>query len=141
MLARGCLRLLEWPYTATVQVRNWRYDTGRAAISKVEVPVVSVGNITLGGTGKTPAVEWLVRWFTERGLRVALVSRGYGAAAGEAVAFGATALCAAAQPPRDERPRPMARAAMGFRANLMGSFLHAGGRRSHAGCWPPASGS
>ncbi len=84
MLARGCLRLLEWPYTAAVRVRNWRYDTGRAAISKVGVPVVSVGNITLGGTGKTPAVEWLVRWFAERGLRVALVSRGYGAAAGEA---------------------------------------------------------
>lgn len=84
MLARGCLRLVEWPYTTAVRVRNWRYDTGRAAITKVGVPVVSVGNITLGGTGKTPAVEWLVRWFSERGLRVALVSRGYGAAAGEA---------------------------------------------------------
>jgi tetraacyldisaccharide 4'-kinase len=83
MLARGCLRLVEWPYTAAVRVRNWRYDTGRAAITRVDVPVVSVGNITLGGTGKTPAVEWLVRWFTERGLRVALVSRGYGAAAGK----------------------------------------------------------
>ena len=43
------------------------------------MPVVSVGNITLGGTGKTPAVEWLARWFTSKGLRVALVSRGYGA--------------------------------------------------------------
>jgi tetraacyldisaccharide 4'-kinase len=83
MLARGCLRLLEWPYTSVVRVRNWRYDTGRSAITKVGVPVVSVGNITLGGTGKTPAVEWLVRWFTERGLRVALVSRGYGAEAGK----------------------------------------------------------
>ncbi len=83
MLARGGLRLVEWPYTAAVRVRNWRYDTGRAAIIKVGVPVVSVGNITLGGTGKTPAVEWLVRWFTERGLRATLVSRGYGAEAGK----------------------------------------------------------
>ena len=66
MLARGCLRLLEWPYTAAVRARNWRYDTGRSAINKVDVPVVSVGNITLGGTGKTPAVEWLVRWFTDQ---------------------------------------------------------------------------
>ena len=51
-------------------------------IHRVGVPVVSVGNITLGGTGKTPVVEWLARWFGERGVRVALVSRGYGAKAG-----------------------------------------------------------
>ncbi len=44
--------------------------------------MVSVGNLTLGGTGKTPLVEWLARWFTTRGVRVALVSRGYGAVAG-----------------------------------------------------------
>jgi tetraacyldisaccharide 4'-kinase len=83
VLARGGMRLVEWPYTSVVRVRNWRYDMGRVAITKVGVPVVSVGNITLGGTGKTPAVEWLVRWFTERGLRLALVSRGYGAEAGK----------------------------------------------------------
>ena len=41
------------------------------------VPVISVGNLTLGGTGKTPMVEWLARWFGERGVKVALVSRGY----------------------------------------------------------------
>ena len=85
LAARGCLRFGRMarilPRSAC---RNWRYDTGRSTISKVGVPVVSVGNITLGGTGKTPAVEWLVRWFAETGSRVALVSRGYGAAAGEA---------------------------------------------------------
>jgi tetraacyldisaccharide 4'-kinase len=44
--------------------------------------VVSVGNITLGGTGKTPMVAWLARWFRNRGIRVSIVSRGYGAEEG-----------------------------------------------------------
>jgi tetraacyldisaccharide 4'-kinase len=48
----------------------------------VGVPVVSVGNLTLGGTGKTPLVRWIGRWFQDRGVRVAIVSRGYGATAG-----------------------------------------------------------
>ena len=42
------------------------------------MPVISVGNLTLGGTGKTPMVEWLARWYRRRGLRVAILSRGYG---------------------------------------------------------------
>jgi tetraacyldisaccharide 4'-kinase len=44
--------------------------------------VVSVGNLTLGGTGKTPLVKWLARWACSRAIRPAIVSRGYGAAAG-----------------------------------------------------------
>ena len=82
-LARGLLAAVEVPYSLAVRWRNRRYDTGRAEVSRVDAPVVSVGNITLGGTGKTPAVEWLARWFTSKGLRVALVSRGYGARAGQ----------------------------------------------------------
>ena len=81
-LLRGLLRLAEAPYTAVVRWRNRQFDRGRRAIESVGVPVVSVGNITLGGTGKTPLVEWLARWFRARGVRVALVSRGYGAEAG-----------------------------------------------------------
>lgn len=49
---------------------------------RVRVPVVSVGNITLGGVGKTPLVEWLARWYRARGVRVTLISRGYGAEEG-----------------------------------------------------------
>ena len=45
------------------------------------MPVVSVGNLTQGGTGKTPMVEWLARWFDDRGVNVTLVSRGYKSAA------------------------------------------------------------
>jgi tetraacyldisaccharide 4'-kinase len=61
--------------------RNWRFDTGRAVIHRVDALVVSVGNITLGGTGKTPMVEWLARWFAARGITVGIVSRGYRAGA------------------------------------------------------------
>lgn len=81
-LARAALRAIETPYAAAVRLRNWRFDTGRAPAHRAEVPVVSVGNITLGGTGKTPTVEWLARWFAERGVRVGIVSRGYGAEPG-----------------------------------------------------------
>ncbi len=78
-LARLGLRLVEFPYTAVVRHRNNRYDSGRSQIHKALVPVVSVGNLSLGGTGKTPMVQWLARWFRDRDRRVAVVSRGYGA--------------------------------------------------------------
>jgi tetraacyldisaccharide 4'-kinase len=76
-LMRWGLRAAEAPYTLAVGWRNWRFDAGHAAVARVDVPVVSVGNLTWGGTGKTPMVEWLARWFTERNVRVTIVSRGY----------------------------------------------------------------
>ncbi len=79
---RGLLRVVETPYSFAVAQRNRRYDRGHAAIHQVEVPVISVGNLTLGGTGKSPLVRWIAQWFLERGMRVAIVSRGYGATPG-----------------------------------------------------------
>lgn len=82
MLRLG-LRWAEIPYALAVRWHNARYDSGRAAMHHVPATVVSVGNLTLGGTGKTPMVEWLARWFLCRQRRVTLISRGYGAEAGQ----------------------------------------------------------
>ncbi len=82
MLKRGGLRMAEVPYTLGVAFRNWQFNSGRRKITRVEVPVISVGNLTVGGTGKTPLVEWLAKYFRRHDVRVALISRGYGAEAG-----------------------------------------------------------
>ncbi len=74
--------LAETPYALAMAWRNRRYDHGKAAILKAGVPVVSVGNMTLGGTGKTPLVNWIARWYRGRRVRVAIVSRGYRAEEG-----------------------------------------------------------
>ena len=81
-LARLALGLIEPFYAAAVAWRNGRYDRGRTAVCRAAVPVISVGNLTLGGTGKTPMVEWIARWLAQRDVRVAIVSRGYAAAPG-----------------------------------------------------------
>ncbi|MBX3414916.1 MAG: tetraacyldisaccharide 4'-kinase [Pirellulales bacterium] len=78
-LTRAALRVAETPYALAMSWRNRRYDRGRAEMHRLSVPVVSVGNITMGGTGKTPMVAWLARWYRRDFIRVALVSRGYGA--------------------------------------------------------------
>jgi tetraacyldisaccharide 4'-kinase len=79
---RGLLRAGEFPYALAVRWRNRRFDAGSLAIHRVGVPVISIGNLTLGGTGKTPMVKWLAQWLMQRNIRVAIVSRGYGARAG-----------------------------------------------------------
>ncbi len=76
---RGLLAAAEAPYTWAVRWRNRRYDRGTSAVHRVAVPVISVGNLTLGGTGKTPMVEWIVRRFVAQSKKVGIVSRGYGA--------------------------------------------------------------
>src|SRR5262245_23905046 len=79
---RGLLRAAEAPYTLAVSWRNRRYDRGKASAHRVGVQIISVGNLSLGGTGKTPMVKWLARQLTCCGARVAIVSRGYGATGG-----------------------------------------------------------
>jgi tetraacyldisaccharide 4'-kinase len=79
---RAALRIAEVPYSLAMRYRNHRYTRGKAMVHSAGVPVISVGNLTLGGTGKTPLVEWIARKLRESGIRVAIVSRGYGGEAG-----------------------------------------------------------
>lgn len=79
---RGSLRALSVPYGWAVSLRNRGYDTGRLTQHRAGVPVISIGNLTLGGTGKTPCVEYVARFFEERQIRVAILSRGYGGGRG-----------------------------------------------------------
>jgi tetraacyldisaccharide 4'-kinase len=81
-LARLGLRVASWPYGLGAWWRNRAFDRGRRPVFRAAVPVVSVGNLTLGGTGKTPCVEWVARFFREHGVQVAILSRGYGSEAG-----------------------------------------------------------
>ncbi|MGE8362070.1 tetraacyldisaccharide 4'-kinase [Pseudomonas sp.] len=77
--ALGLLRPLEWLYRTVAQRRRARFLAGEGEIYRAPVPVVVVGNITVGGTGKTPLILWLIEHCRQRGLRVGVVSRGYGA--------------------------------------------------------------
>lgn len=70
------LRPLSWLYGMAVSVRNWCFDHKILPVEQFDVPVVSVGNITVGGTGKTPHVEYIASMMS--GYRkVAVLSRGY----------------------------------------------------------------
>ena len=79
---RAILAAAEVPYAWAVRWRNRRYDCGATTVHRVDVPVISVGNLTLGGTGKTPLVEWIVRQLLAQGKSVGIISRGYGARSG-----------------------------------------------------------
>ena len=65
------------PYGMVARLRALLYDWGWFAQRRLPVPVLSVGNLTLGGTGKTPVVIMLVDWLLAQGKRVAILSRGY----------------------------------------------------------------
>ena len=81
-MLRLLLHAAEVPYALVVGWRNRRFDRHPERVFRVAVPVISVGNLTTGGTGKTPLVEWLARWFRAAGVRVTLISRGYAAEKG-----------------------------------------------------------
>ncbi|MCL6622640.1 MAG: tetraacyldisaccharide 4'-kinase [Syntrophobacterales bacterium] len=73
-LARGAARL----YDAGAAARRAWYERGWGRVQRLPAPVVSVGNLAVGGTGKTPLVAFLARELQKRGLRVVILSRGYG---------------------------------------------------------------
>jgi tetraacyldisaccharide 4'-kinase len=64
-------------YFLAVQIRNGFYSCRWIPSQSLDVPVISVGNLTTGGTGKTPACLWLAQELEQRGLRIGILSRGY----------------------------------------------------------------
>ena len=76
-----CFFLLKIPallYAVIMTGRNLAYDLLPGLSHSVAIPTICVGNLTTGGTGKTPMVAYLTRYFQAQGLRVAVLSRGYG---------------------------------------------------------------
>jgi len=75
------LATLLWPlsllYGSVAMLRAWLYQRGLLKQNRLNRPVISVGNLTVGGTGKTPMVIWLAERLLADGKRVAILSRGY----------------------------------------------------------------
>ncbi len=74
---RLLLRVVSWLYAAVVAARNALYSRGLFQSTAAGVPVISVGNITTGGTGKTPLVIWLCRFLEQKNIKTAILTRGY----------------------------------------------------------------
>lgn len=93
------LRLLALAFGAVVALRGWLYDRGLLPAAAAGAPVVSVGNLAVGGAGKTPVTLAIARRLAARGRAVAVLSRGYGATRRDArvVADGRAVLLGAAE--------------------------------------------
>jgi tetraacyldisaccharide 4'-kinase len=80
------LRILLWPasklYGVAVSIRTLRYSNGLLKQRRLNAAVISVGNLSVGGTGKTPLVIWLAEKLLAQGQRVAILTRGYRGTAG-----------------------------------------------------------
>lgn len=69
---------ISWIFYCLVTIRKWLYQVGVFKSQRLKVPVVIVGNINVGGTGKTPLVIWLVEQLKLQGYKPGIISRGYG---------------------------------------------------------------
>lgn len=74
---------LSWLFCALVWVRRLAYRRGWLASHRLPTPVIVVGNLTVGGTGKTPFVIWLSEFLRRRGYRPGIITRGYGGSASQ----------------------------------------------------------
>jgi tetraacyldisaccharide 4'-kinase len=78
---------LSWIFRLVVKARRALYHAGIKKTFRFDVPVIVVGNITVGGTGKTPFVLWLAEFLKQQGFRPGIVSRGYGGEKNSAAIF------------------------------------------------------
>ena len=81
-LGHSAVRLLLWPFAIIFmfvsRLRNFAFSIGLLKARKAPRPVVSIGNISSGGTGKTPLVLEIARMLKDKGVRPIVLSRGYG---------------------------------------------------------------
>ncbi len=95
---RGPLAVLLLPvaalFTAIAALRRLAYRCKLLRSEQIDVPVIIVGNITAGGTGKTPLVLWLAQYLAVRGKRPGIISRGYGSARSDSRAVIANGIAA-----------------------------------------------
>ena len=74
-------KILFWifsiPFSIVTEIKNFLYNTGVLKSSEFNIPIISIGNLVLGGSGKTPIIEYLVRLLSYN-YKVAVLSRGYG---------------------------------------------------------------
>ena len=115
-------------YSALMKARAWAYRNGHIATRRLSCPVISIGNLSLGGTGKTPHVLAVANWLKIRGISPAVVSRGYGGRAGRGplvVSDGTSVMVS----PRDagDEPVMMAEALSGIPV-VVGSDRYAAGK-------------
>lgn len=82
--SRMALSVASQGYGLAIRIRNELFQRGWKSIQRAAVPVISVGNLTTGGTGKTPLVAMVCHLLQESGVRPGIVSRGYGSIDGEA---------------------------------------------------------
>lgn len=81
------LRLCSFPYAAVMLLRAFFYSTGVFKSRQLPRPVISVGNLVVGGTGKTPMTAWIAKYLMKKGKKVAVLTRGYGGALEGSVAL------------------------------------------------------
>jgi tetraacyldisaccharide 4'-kinase len=123
-------------YGAVMRLRAVAYRRGIFPSASLPRPVVSIGNITVGGTGKTPVTALVARYLLERGVKVAVLSRGYsGSREGETavVSDGSTILLSAAE--CGDEPYLLAATVPGL-VVVIGSDRHAAGELALKSCNP-----
>lgn len=76
-IARGLMSIAEPAYASVVKLRNWMFDAGIRKPHRLPRPVISIGNLTTGGTGKTPLVSHVIRHLVAQGHHPAVLMRGY----------------------------------------------------------------